>query len=93
MGFHCRLQLPYIAMYRKEDISCLLKDPETGEDVSHDKPALKRHKVTSLKSHYLINHSSDVDILGLLMTFVFCFDRESIRNMLLSTGENLKIYY
>lgn len=40
-----KLDLPYIAMYRKEDIFSLLKDPETGEDVSHDKPALKWHKV------------------------------------------------
>ncbi|CAO2831543.1 unnamed protein product [Amaranthus hypochondriacus] len=40
-----KLDLPYIAMYRKEDIYSLLKDPETGEDVSHDKPALRRHKV------------------------------------------------
>lgn len=40
-----KLDLPYIAMYRKEDIFCLLKDPETGEDVSHDKPALRWHKV------------------------------------------------
>lgn len=43
--FFCHLQLPYIAMYRKEDIFSLLKDPETGEDASHDKPALKWHKV------------------------------------------------
>ena len=42
-------QLPYIAMYRKEDIYSLLKDPETGEDVSHNKPALRRHKVTMLE--------------------------------------------
>lgn len=42
-------QLPYIAMYRKEDIFCLLKDPETGEDVSHDKPALRWHKVIMLE--------------------------------------------
>ncbi|XP_021745917.1 transcription elongation factor SPT6 homolog [Chenopodium quinoa] len=40
-----KLDLPYIAMYRKEDIASLLKDPETGEDVNHDKPALKWHKV------------------------------------------------
>lgn len=40
-----KLDVPYIAMYRKEDIFNLLKDPEAGDDVNRDKPALRWHKV------------------------------------------------
>lgn len=40
-----KLDVPYISMYRKEEIFNLLKDPEGGDDVNHDKPSLKWHKV------------------------------------------------
>ncbi|KAH9610332.1 hypothetical protein KSS87_005321 [Heliosperma pusillum] len=38
-----KLDLPFISMYRKEDIFSLLKDPEKGENFSRD--GLKWHKV------------------------------------------------
>ncbi|KAK9664479.1 hypothetical protein RND81_14G045200 [Saponaria officinalis] len=39
-----KLDLPFIAMYRKENISSLLKDPEM-DDFNGDKPSLRWHKV------------------------------------------------
>lgn len=50
MEFHYCLQIPFIAMYRKEECLSLLKDPEKYEvDDNHDKlettPTLKWHKV------------------------------------------------
>ncbi|KAH9626578.1 hypothetical protein KSS87_000655, partial [Heliosperma pusillum] len=40
-----KLDLPFVAMYRKENISSLLKDPEAGDYVDREKPSLKWHKV------------------------------------------------
>jgi len=41
-------------MYRKEEIFNLLKDPEGGDDVNHDKPALKWHKVIRVETVIII---------------------------------------
>ncbi|GAB4839170.1 Transcription elongation factor spt6, partial [Ancistrocladus abbreviatus] len=42
-----KFDVPFIAMYRKDECSTLLKDPEGNytDDMNHDKPALRWHKV------------------------------------------------
>ncbi|GMH28309.1 hypothetical protein Nepgr_030152 [Nepenthes gracilis] len=41
-----KCDVPFVAMYRKDGCSSLLKEPEQDEyDVNHDKPVLKWHKV------------------------------------------------
>ncbi|KAK9725960.1 hypothetical protein RND81_05G180000 [Saponaria officinalis] len=61
-----KLDLPFISMYRKEDIFSLLKDPETGGDFDPDKPP-QHHDKPSLKWHRVLWAVQDLDTKWLLL--------------------------